>query len=201
MTTLTGNGRCIVLASASPRRRELLSGLGFRLSIDPSAIPEPERKPGESAASYAVRAARIKAREVAERHPKGLIVGADTIVVARDRILGKPVSTEEARQMLESLSGRWHEVYTGVCIIDKSAGRSGSACSCSRVHMRRLARPEIEWYLSTGEHRDKAGAYGIQGYASLFIDRIEGCYFNIVGFPIYTFAQLCRRLKLPLCKS
>jgi septum formation protein len=201
MTTSTGSSRYIVLASASPRRRELLSGLGFRFSIDPSTIPEPARKPGESAPLYAVRAARIKASEVAERYTKGLIIGADTIVVAGDRILGKPVSTEEARRMLKRLSGRWHDVYTGICIIDKSAGRSGSACSRSRVHMRRLERSEIEWYLSTGEHRDKAGAYGIQGYASLFIDRIEGCYFNIVGFPIYSFAQLCRRLKLPLCES
>jgi septum formation protein len=201
MTTSRENSRCLVLASASPRRRELLASLGFRLSVDPSTIPEPERNPGEHAASYVRRAARIKAREVAERHPKGLIIGADTIVVARGRILGKPVSTEEARQMLESLGGRWHEVYTGICLIDKAAGRSASACSCSRVHMRRLARQEIDWYLSTGEQRDKAGAYGIQGYASLFIDRIEGCYFNIVGFPIYTFAQLCRRLGWPLFKS
>ncbi len=201
MTTWTANGRRIVLASASPRRRELLAGLGFRLVIDPSTIPEPERKRGESPASYVVRAARIKAQEVANRHSAGFIIAADTIVVARDRILGKPSSAEEAGKMLRCLSGRWHEVFTGICAIRKPAERAGAAYSRSRVHMRRLAPPEIDWYLSTGEYRDKAGAYAIQGYASLFIDRIEGCYFNIVGFPIFTFAQLCSRLQLPLFKG
>jgi septum formation protein len=197
MTTATAAGRTFVLASASPRRRELLTALGFKVSTDPSTIPEPERKPGESAAVYVVRAARVKAREVAARHANGLIIGADTIVVTNDLILGKPASADEARRMLRNLSGRWHEVFTGICLIDNVCGRSGSACSRSRVHMRRLAQADIDWYLSTGEYRDKAGAYAVQGYASLFIDRIEGCYFNIVGFPISTFAELCRRLGIP----
>lgn len=197
MTTATTMGRPLVLASASPRRRELLAGLGYEILIDPSAIPEPEPNPEESAGSYAMRAARAKARDVARRHPDCLIIGADTIVVVRNGILGKPASAEEAGRMVKSLSGRWHEVLTGVCLIDPAARRSASACSRSRVHMRRLTQAEISWYVSTGEYRDKAGAYAIQGYASLFIDQIEGCYFNIVGFPIFTFAQLLRRLQLP----
>lgn len=201
MTTRMASRRRIILASASPRRRELLAGLGFRLVIDPSTLPEPARIRSESPASYVMRAARMKAQEVAGRHSSGFIIAADTIVVVGNRILGKPVSMEEAGRMLRCLSGRWHEVFTGICGIRKPEGVSGAAYSRSRVHMRRLARAEIDWYLSTGEHWDKAGAYAIQGYASLFIDRIEGCYFNIVGFPIFAFAQLCRRLRLPLIKS
>jgi septum formation protein len=197
MTTATAADRTFVLASASPRRHELLTALGFKIITDPSTIPEPERKRGESAIAYVVRAARVKAHEVASRHANDLIIGADTIVLTNDRILGKPASVDEAERMLKSLSGRWHEVFTGICLIDKMHGRSASACSHSRVHMRRLAQSDIDWYLSTGEYRDKAGAYAVQGYASLFIDRIEGCYFNVVGFPIFTFSQLCRRLGMP----
>ncbi len=201
MATWTADSRRIVLASASPRRRELLSGLGFKLLIDPSALPEPKRNRGEPPASYVMRAARLKAQEVANRHSAGFIIAADTIVTAGSRVLGKPASAVEAGTMLRCLSGRWHEVFTGICGIRKPEGRVGAAHSRSRVHMRRLSPAEIDWYLSTGEYQDKAGAYGIQGYASLFIDRIEGCYFNIVGFPIFTFAQLCRRLQLPLIKG
>ncbi len=198
MTTLRRSAGTIVLASASPRRRELLEMLGLKFEIDPSRMLEPELRPGERPSPYAVRVARAKAREVAKRHASGLIVGADTIVVARGAILGKPSSREEARRMLGHLSGRWHEVFTGLCLIDVARARSVSACSRSRVHMRRLMRSEIDWYLSTGEFHDKAGAYAIQGFASIFIDRIEGCYFNIVGFPVYTFATLARRLGVPL---
>jgi septum formation protein len=198
MTILTTIAESLVLASASPRRRELLAAIGLQPCIDPSTLPEPTRKSGEGPSAYVLRAARAKAREVAARHPERIIIGADTIVVVRDAILGKPGSEEEARDMLRRLSGRWHEVLTGVCIIHNGSGRSAAAFSRSRVHVRRLTRADIDWYLATGEYADKAGAYAIQGYASLLIDRIEGCYFNIVGFPIFTFAQLCRRLQLPL---
>jgi septum formation protein len=202
MTTKTGKFNSLVLASASPRRRELLAAIGIDPIIDPSTLSEPDRNPGESPASYVMRAARGKAREVAGRHPAGMIVGADTIVVVHDRILGKPASARDAARMLRMLSGRWHEVFTGVCIIQNGTGRSAAAHSRSRVHMRRLLQTDLDWYLSTGEYLDKAGAYAIQGYASLFIDRIEGCYFNIVGFPIFTFALLCSRLggKIPFPK-
>ena len=100
--------------------------------------------------------------------------------------------------MLQSLSGRWHEVISGVCLLDCRPQRACTASCRSRVHFRRLSPEEIEWYLQTGEYRDKAGAYGIQGCASLFIDRIEGCYFNIVGFPVATFEKLCRRIGFRL---
>ncbi len=100
--------------------------------------------------------------------------------------------------MLRSLSARWHEVITGICLLDCGLHRSCSAYARSRVHFRRISAGEIDWYVLTEEHRDKAGAYAIQGYASLFIDRIEGCYFNIVGFPVATFEKLCRKLGVNL---
>jgi septum formation protein len=187
-----------ILASASPRRREILGGLGLKFRVEPSTVPEPPFRTGEKPSCYAVRAARLKSREIGRRHKSGIVIGADTIVVVRNRILGKPASRTEAVAMLDRLSERWHEVITGVCLLDCRTGREQSAAAVSRVHFRRLMPFEIEWYLRTEEHQDKAGAYAIQGYASLFIDRIEGCYFNIVGFPVATFERLCRRLGIRL---
>ncbi len=187
-----------ILASASPRRKEILSRLGLKFEVSPSRIMEPLRKPHETPARYAVRVARMKAREVADGRSSGLVLGADTIVVLGNRILGKPSSRAEARAMLESLSGRRHEVISGLCLLDCATRRALTASSRSRVHFRRLSPSEIEWYVGTGEYRDKAGAYGIQGCASLFVDRIEGCYFNIVGFPVAAFERLCRRMGFNL---
>ena len=187
-----------VLASASPRRQEILDRLGLRFHVAPSGIKEPVRKPHETPVAYALRVARLKAQEAAKKHKAGLILSADTIVVIGNLILLKPESRVEARRMIERLNGRWHEVVTGICLWDSSAGRGWSATSRTRVHFRRLSPAEIEWYLRTGEYRDKAGAYGVQGYASLFIDRLEGCYFNVVGFPTAVFEKLCRKSGNPL---
>jgi len=187
-----------ILASASPRREELLSNLGLRFHIDPSRIQEPACRPEEAPSRYVVRMARLKAKETAGRHRAGLIIGADTVVVQQNRLLGKPASREEASEMLSRLSGRWHEVWSGLCLVDCETGRSRSAACCSCVHFRVLKPSDIEWYLDTDEYRDKAGAYAVQGYASLFIDRIEGCYFNIVGFPIASFETLCRKSGIRL---
>jgi septum formation protein len=190
-----------ILASASPRREEILSRLGMRLHVVPSGIPEPARKPREGPAGYAVRAARLKAEEVAGRYRSGIILGADTIVVLGDDILGKPSTRAEAQAMLKRLSGRWHEVISGMCLFRCNPRRICSAFGRSRVHFRRLSSAEIDWYLRTGEYRDKAGAYGAQGYASLFIDRIEGCYFNVVGFPVTVFERLCRKMGIDLTEE
>ena len=187
-----------ILASASPRRREILAGLGLEFRVHPSTLPEPPPRAGETALRYAARAARLKVREIAQGHRAGIVIGADTIVVARGRVMGKPASRAEAAAMLRSLSGRWHQVITGVCLLDCSNRKEASAASLSHVHFRRLTPGEIRWYLDKGEYRDKAGAYAIQGHASLFIDSIEGCYFNIVGFPVATFERLCRRLGIRL---
>jgi septum formation protein len=173
----------------------------MRFRVDPAGIAEPVRKPGETSCRYAVRVARLKAKEAAKNHGSGLILSADTIVVLGNRVLTKPESRGEARCMLERLSGRWHEVVTGVCLWDTAARRGWSASGRTRVHFRRLSPAEIEWYLKTGEYRDKAGAYGVQGYASLFIDRLEGCYFNVVGFPVAVFEKLCRRSGINLLGS
>ena len=191
----------VILASASPRRREILRGLGLRFRVEPSREVEPARNAGEPVERYALRLARLKARSVARRHASALVIGADTIVSLGGRLLGKPAGEAEARSMLRGLSGRWHEVLTGICLLDLGSGQQASAAARSRVHFRRLGAREIEWYLGTGEYRDKAGAYAIQGRAALFIDRIEGCYFNIVGFPVSTFERLCRRLGFPLLLS
>jgi septum formation protein len=190
-----------ILASASPRRSEILDRLGIKFRIDPSGVREPARSCNESPSKYAVRIARLKAEEVAKRHKSGLILSADTIVVLGNSILGKPENKAAARSMLKRLSGRWHEVVSGICLLDCRRRRSYSTFSSSRIHFRRLSPAEIEWYLTTGEYRDKAGAYGIQGYASLFIDRIEGCYFNIVGFPIAQFEKLCRKMGIHLIRN
>jgi septum formation protein len=195
--TIPGN-RKLILASASPRRRAILAGLGLNPVIDPSSAAEPSPKPGEAPSRYALRVARHKSRDVSRRHNRALVIGADTIVIAGDLIMGKPSSKDEARRMLRSLSGRWHDVITGICMTDSSLRRSCSAYSSSRVHWRRMSNAEIEWYIATGEFADKAGAYAIQGYGSLFVDRIEGDYFNIVGFPIVTFVKLCKRLGVNL---
>ena len=190
-----------ILASASPRRSEILMRLGMEFRVDPSGIPEPARRPHETPSKYAIRVACLKAAEAAGRHSSGIVVGVDTIVVLDNAILGKPESLADARSMLQSLSGRWHEVLSGICLIDCSDGRKHSSFGRSRVHFRRLSPDEIQWYLGTGEYRDKAGAYGVQGYASLLIDHIEGCYFNIVGFPLAAFERLCRRSGINLIRD
>jgi septum formation protein len=190
-----------ILASASPRRREILKQLGLRFRIEPSGIAEPARTHGETPSQYAVRIASLKAAEIARRNRSGMVIGVDTIVVLANSILAKPEHGAEARSMLQRLSGKWHEVLSGICLIDCGLNRRRSSCARSRVHFRRLSTKEIEWYLKTDEYCDKAGAYGIQGYASLLVDRIEGCYFNIVGFPITAFQRLCSQLGVDLIRE
>jgi septum formation protein len=177
-----------ILASASPRRRRILEELGLDFRVEPSFLPEPDLITDERPETYAGRVARMKAHAI----------GADTIVVSGSLILGKPASEKDAAGMIRSLSGRWHEVMTGVCLLDCGAGKTRSACERSRVHFRRLSAAEVDWYIGTGEYRDKAGAYAIQGYASIFIDRLEGCYFNVVGFPLARFERLCRSSGISL---
>ena len=173
----------------------------MKFIVDPCHVEEPCLQPGEAPSEYVVRAARLKVREVCNRHLCGFVIGADTVVVVENMILGKPAGRDDGRSMLRRLSGKWHEVVSGVCLFDCESRRMRSAASRSRVHFRRLTREEIEWYLDTGEYRDKAGAYAIQGYASLFVDRIEGCYFNIVGLPLTVFRKLCRQLGIELFRE
>ena len=181
----------LILASSSPRRRELLKVAGRAFRIVTPDIEETPR-PGEAPAAFARRAAREKAEAVALRLPeraarRRVILASDTIVVLGRRILGKPRSLAEARRMLRSLSGRDHRVMSGLCVL-REAGRGHwrgvARVVTTAVHFRRLSAAEIEAYLRTGEPLDKAGAYGIQGAAAGFVTAIRGSYTNVVGLPL-----------------
>jgi septum formation protein len=187
----------IILASASARRQELLRSLGLDFEISPSGIDEAQRK-GESPEKYALRMARDKAVEVAPRHTDGIVIAADTVVVIDDQILGKPADRRQARSMLSQLSGRWHTILTAVWLIAPASGQKASGIEQTRVKFARLRRTEIDWYLSTGEFGDKAGAYAIQGYGSLLVEQIEGDYFNVVGLPLRLLYKLAARLGVDL---
>ncbi len=173
----------LVLASASPRRRELLTQTGFAFTVQPADIPEIQR-PNEDPIAFALRLAREKAEVVhATVTPETLVLGADTVVVAPDgSTLGKPANAEDAARMLYQLAGATHKVVTGVCL--RSANRTETAAELTYVTMHTLSPDEIVHYIATGEPFGKAGAYAIQGYAARFIPRIHGCYFNVVGLPL-----------------
>ena len=172
----------LVLASGSPRRAEILERAGWPHEIVVAGIDE-TLLPNEDAAAYVQRLARSKAEKVASGLDHGLVLGADTTVVVADQILGQPVDEADARRMLELLNAKWHEVLTGVALV-RVGGETRVAFETTRVHFAEMSGEEIDWYISTGEPFGKAGAYGIQGKASLFIDEIEGDYFNIMGLPI-----------------
>jgi len=186
----------LILASASPRRRELLTNAGFEFEIVPSEIEEPGAS-GAPPGAFAERVAQLKAETVARTFAstyKAVVLGADTIVVARGELLGKPHSPEEARAMLEKLSGRAHEVITGVALVGPG-GRCAVAHETTLVQFRELSAEEIAAYVASGEPLDKAGAYAIQGRASRFVTRIEGCYFNVMGLPVALVDRLLRQWK------
>ena len=170
-----------VLASGSPRRRELLKLLGSQFEVTPSRVNE-AAKAGETPHELVQRLAFEKAESIQGIRPEAIIIGADTIVLCGKEILGKPGSLAEARSMLNKLSGRVHQVITGVCVL-KGTIRD-VRFSSTDVTFSRLSEEEIDAYVQTGESLDKAGAYAIQGLASRFIERIEGCYFNVVGLPL-----------------
>jgi septum formation protein len=174
----------LILASASPRRAQILRDAGISFSVVSSAVDETPY-PGESPQQMVQRLAEAKAELVAARTiGPALLVAADTVVVLDAQILGKPRSTEDARRMLELFSGRTHSVLTGVCVIRLPEMERRQFLETTNVHFARLTRDEISRYLSTEEPYDKAGAYAIQGHAGRYIPRIEGCYFNVVGLPL-----------------
>ena len=171
----------LVLASASPRRVALLRQVAAEFTV---VDPGPDRAwPGEAEPRHGVRALAVdKARRVAARRPGCVVIGADTVVVARGARLGKPTSREEAVQMLSRLQGRTHEVWTGLAVVSGRDERTAS--ECTRVQFARLTPEEIDRYVRTGEPLDKAGAYGIQGQGGMFVRRVEGDYSNVVGLPL-----------------
>jgi septum formation protein len=179
----------LVLASASPRRRELLAAAGLDIEVDPVDVDE-RQITGEPPAAYVERVARLKAAAGAARHPQRVVVGADTAVVIDGEVLGKPRDAEDAGSMLRRLSGRDHEVMTGVAVA--TAGRVESFVERTRVTLGPLSAVDIEAYVATGEPFDKAGAYAIQGGAGRFITGCDGSYSNVVGLPMESLLALLR---------
>jgi septum formation protein len=188
----------ITLASSSPRRAELLRAAGFRLRIQPSHIDETGEKgeTDETAEAYVLRLARSKA--AAAKNSPGLVLGADTVVVINGEILGKPRDEADAVSMLSRLSGQWHDVLTGVAVIN--GARAASDLERTRVKFAELSVEEVDWYIATGEAFDKAGAYAIQGRGALFIERIEGSYSNVVGLPLRLVYRLAREVGIDLMR-
>ncbi len=212
----------LVLASQSPRRRELLRNAGIEFVLQPADVEE-KRLPQESPREFAERAARDKARAVAQLRPADFVLGADTIVVVDGAVLGKPCDAADAARMLRLLSGRSHEVITGVCLIGPRAARNrkpemgsgqwsvvsgqpktqapensparfeDSRSETTRVFFEPLSEEDISFYIAHGEPMDKAGAYAIQGIASRWIPSIEGCYFNVVGLPVPLVWRMLRK--------
>lgn len=172
----------LILASGSPRRKELLSAVGWPFEAIVAGIDESVRR-DEDPAAYVQRLARGKAEVVAASLDSGLVLGADTTVVVNHQILGQPVDDADAKRMLLLLNGKWHEVLTGLALV-RVGGESRVEYETTRVRFADMSEREIDWYVATGEARGKAGAYGIQGAAGLFIEEIQGDYFNIVGLPI-----------------
>jgi septum formation protein len=184
----------IVLASASPRRAEILRNAGIPFETHAAALDE-SRRPGELRADYVRRLALAKARAAAsEQKDPGdsLFIGADTVVVAAGEILGKPESPEDARRMLRLLSGAVHEVHTGLAIIRRPGAMEGIVEEVTSVTFAPLSDEDMESYIATGEPFDKAGAYGIQGIGGRYVTRIEGCYFNVMGLPLARLWSLLR---------
>jgi len=184
----------LVLASASPRRRELLAQVGYAFSVHPAHIPE-DPLPDEDPIAYVVRLAREKAeavfRELAD--PGAVVLGADTTVTVDRQILGKPADAADAGRMLRLLSGRTHRVITGVAVA--TAGSTEVAAEVTAVKFLTLSDEEIADYVATDEPLDKAGAYAIQGRAARWIPRIEGCYFNVVGLPLALVSSLLGSIR------
>jgi septum formation protein len=181
----------LILASSSPRRAELLRAAGIEFAIRIPDVDE-TRLADETPRNYALRLSRDKAMVVAKADE--FVLGADTIVIINNEIAGKPLDLDDARRMLRALSGRRHEVLTAVTLIHGERVISG--VESTRVTFSPLSESEIEWYLSTGEAMDKAGAYGIQGYASRFIERIEGNYTNVVGLPVNLIYRMAKKLGI-----
>ena len=181
----------VILASQSPRRRELLTLVGIAHEVRPADVDETPL-PGEAPAPHAERLARSKAETLAVRHPDALVIAADTIVVIDGAILGKPRDIQDAAAMLGRLAGREHTVLTAVAVA--RAGRVHSAVERVAVWFRALSSGEIAAYVATGEPMDKAGAYGIQGYGATIVERIDGDYFAVMGLPLLRVVRLAREL-------
>ncbi|MBO8158790.1 nucleoside triphosphate pyrophosphatase [Thermosyntropha sp.] len=185
----------IILASESPRRSELLRCIGIDFIKHPASVDE-EFYSHENPEEVVKRLASNKAENVADQYSKGIVVAADTVVVLGRKILGKPADENEAHAMLSMLSGKKHQVITGVCVKDIGKNIKIVEAELTNVYFRTLEEEEIWYYIKTGEPMDKAGAYGIQGLGALLVEKIEGCYFNVVGLPLNRLNKMFKVLGL-----
>jgi septum formation protein len=187
----------LILASASPRRAELLTAAGIDFEVMPADVDE-SMDVEDTPEGYVRRVAQLKAEAVRPRAGDRPVLGADTIVIVGNAVLGKPSDTADAGRMLRLLSGREHTVMTGVCLINPAAesGRVQMSTTRTSVGFAALTDEEISWYVASGEPMDKAGAYAIQGLASRFVTRIDGSYSNVVGLPVALVYDLCKRAGL-----
>lgn len=186
----------MILASKSPRRKEILAQLGFQLQIKSKDIEEISDKVEIVEQIKYISLKKVMA--VAVENPKEFVVGADTVVVIDGKILGKPKSEMDAEKMLKSLSGKSHEVITAYTLINLEKNIKITNSVESTVYFKQISDEEIEWYIKSGEPMDKAGAYGIQGLGSIFVDKIDGDFFAIMGFPINHFIKTLNNLKIPI---
>ena len=180
----------LILASGSPRRKEILQTMGLSYTVDVSEVDETAAGSPEE---MVIELSSRKARAVAARHENALILAADTLVYGKT-VLGKPETPEMAHEMLAELSGNWHSVYTGLTLIHTGTGKVISRAEMTRVHFMELSECEIDAYIATNEPMDKAGAYGIQGMGGMFIDRIDGSYSNVVGLPMATLRSMLKEI-------
>ena len=185
----------IILASASPRRQELLTQIGLKFAVEPSEYQE-EMHPELTPQQLARFLSREKAQAVARRHGNALVIAADTFGVFRGKIVGKPHTEAEARDMLTMLNGKMHTVITGFTIIDTETNRTISRSVATRVYFRRLTAAEINAYVKSQEPLDKAGAYAIQGLGSVIVKRIEGDYYNVIGLPLCALVQSLKKFGI-----
>jgi septum formation protein len=186
----------LILASESPRRAELLRQVAIPFRIVPPAVSEElsgRSSPEEMVALLALR----KARAVSDQLPEGYVLGADTVVLHDETVLGKPVDPEDAVRMLRLLSGGRHSVLTGLALVNAATGYLLERLSLTQVWVKTLADSEIRAYIATGEPFDKAGAYGIQGKGALLVEKIEGCYFNVVGLPLSLLNEMITEMNIP----
>jgi septum formation protein len=179
----------LILASSSPRRKELLARFGLAFVIDAPDVDE-SLLPGERPRAHVGRLAAVKAEEVAGRHGEGLVIAADTVVVLDGKIIGKPRDEADARRMLGELSGRTHRVYTGVTVADAASGTASTRVVRSSVTMLEIDPGEIARYVDTGEPLDKAGSYAVQGLGKKFVSRVEGSLSNVIGLPLDELREL-----------
>ncbi len=187
--------KTIILASASPRRKELLEKIGLRFKVEPSNYQEgmlSGLEPHELARKISLE----KAKAAASKHENAIVIAADTFIVFGDQILGKPHTEKEARKMLETISGKSHSVITGFSIIDIGANKTVSKSVETKIYIKKLAPAEIDAYVKSKEPLDKAGAYAIQGLGAVFVERIEGDYFNVIGLPLSALTEALKEFGI-----